>query len=216
MGESFVIGYFFNMRQYSPPLTLQQARGFVEFYSYQLNKTCICSGRALESGLHPSSSQARYNPQPPMNTFSRQYKQVPENSFFPLFTATPRFQPSQSPQTLYYSNLPSPNINHYPREERSQQSLFDQMSSGAIFVGNSNRNQTVTQYNRLYTAMPMFQPSPQNHCQPRVVTASMPMNRPGPETYLRQELSKLDIIILESPYLIKLLKYPTYPQTRIM
>jgi hypothetical protein len=88
----------------------------------------------------------------------KQYKQVHENSFFPLFTATtPRVQTSQD---LYYS--PPSSTYHYPRREpydfprmepRMPQSLLDQMSSGAIFGVNSNRNQTVTQYNRLYTEM---------------------------------------------------------------
>jgi hypothetical protein len=100
----------------------------------------------------------------------------PQDSFFPLFATTPRVQTSQS---LYYLK-PTPsgneNIHTYPSSVSSsfsrgpqlsnnsdpysrgewgklmpQQSLLDQMSSGAIFLGNSSyQNQTVTQYNPLY------------------------------------------------------------------
>jgi len=244
MGESFIVDYFFDMRR-CPTLTPDQARGFSQYYQFQLQSTCTSSARALVGGEHLSSSQAHYHPKSPMNTFSRrdprmpqslfdqmlsgaifrsnsnsksmfsgspnytnspnnnfssrermhepqivnQYKQVPESSFFPLFTATnTRVQTSQN---LYYSRPPSTyryptmETDRFPRREpRMPQSLFDQMSSGAIFRGNPNRNQTVTQYNLSYTAMPMSQPSPQNHCHPSVFIASM---RAKPEEILSVE-----------------------------
>lgn len=94
----------------------------------------------------------------PERRIVNQYKEAPENGFFPLFTATnTRVQTSQD---LYYSRpsstdrYPTMETDRFPRREpRMPQSFLDQMSSGAIFLGNSNQNQTVTQYNRLYTEM---------------------------------------------------------------
>ena len=131
-------------------------------YAPQSLLEAVFSGRVLVGNAHLSSSQAHYHPKLPM-MFEPQIvnpnKQVPENSFFPLFTATNTRV--QTPKDLYFSHPPS--TYNYPRRESDQfprreprmpQSLLDQMSSGAIFVGNPNRNQTVTQYNRLYTEMP--------------------------------------------------------------
>ena len=86
------------------------------------------------------------------------------------------------------------------------QSLLDQMSSGAIFVVNSNRNQTVTQHNRLYTAMPTSKPSPQNNCHPSVVIASMPVHRPGPQPKPVPNEYKLSNIIFGSEYLKRIMR----------
>lgn len=159
------------MRRCPPPLTTQQARGFFNYYHRPLlQPTCIFSEEFWGCGAHLSSSQAHYHPKPPMNTFSRgdpmmlkpqivkQYKQVSENSFFPLFTATnTRVQTSQdlycSPPSSTY-HYPRREPYHFPRREpRMPQSLLEQMLSGEIFRGNPNQNQTVTQYNRLYTEM---------------------------------------------------------------
>ncbi len=139
-----------------------------------------------------------------------QYKS-PEYSFFPLFTATPRVQPSQAPKTLYYSNLPRPNINHYPREEMPQQSLLDQMSSGAIFALNpSYQNPTVTRYNRLYTEMP----NSYTALAPNVVQYSSrqeychrPLMQTQPKSDIKPESAseiRLKTIICKSEYLSRL------------
>lgn len=121
------------------------------------------NSKSMFSGSHnytnsPNNNFSRRGMVMPERRIVNQYKEAPENGLFPLFTATnTRVQTSQN---LYYSlppstyRYPTMETDRFPRREpRMPQSLLDQMSSGAIFLGNSNRNQTVTQYNRLYTEM---------------------------------------------------------------
>ncbi len=150
------------MRQ-SSQFILQHARGFAEYYrskspkdfenprcySSQLKSTPPSIFSNLSSGtiFFPPHQQQKFS--------SHQNNYHEKNSFFPLYTTTSRVQTSQS---LYYlkSTLSSnENSDPYSRGEwrklMPQQSLLDQMSSGAIFVGKSSyQNQTVTHYNRLY------------------------------------------------------------------
>jgi hypothetical protein len=142
-------------------------------YSSQLKSTPPSIFSNLSSGtiFFPPHQQQKFS--------SHQNNYHEKNSFFPLYTTTSRVQTSQS---LYYLK-PTPsgneNIHTYPssvsssfsrgpqlsnnsdpysrgewRKLMPQQSLLDQMSSGAIFVGKSSyQNQTVTQYNPLHYKM---------------------------------------------------------------
>jgi len=142
-------------------------------YSSQLKSTPTST--SIVSNL--SSGAIFFPPHQQQKFSSHQNNYHEKNSFFPLYTTTTRVQASQS---LYYLK-PTPsgneNIHTYPssvsssfsrgpqlsnnnsdpysrgewRKLMPQQSLLDQMSSGAIFVGKSSyQNQTVTHYNRLY------------------------------------------------------------------